>query len=112
MNKPAKDYLRKEFQNWYSEKLMEEVEDENSDIADISPINLGMPTLKELGAKWLVQMSEYISDNPQFIVNGFIRSGISGALDGIASDESNERSEEEWTDEESDDSSEESAEES
>ena len=64
VNKPAKDYLRKEFQNWYSEKLMEDVEDDNSDIADINPINLGMPTLKELGAKWLVQMSQYISDNP------------------------------------------------
>ena len=31
----------------------------------------------------------YVSDNPQFIVNGFVRAGISGALDGldITSDE-------------------------
>ena len=27
-------------------------------------------------------MADYISDNPQFIVNGFIRSGITDALDG------------------------------
>ena len=36
---------------------------------------------KELSAGWLVEMFEHISGNPQFIVNGFIHSGISGALD-------------------------------
>ena len=37
--------------------------------------------MKELGAKWLTDMAEYLTSNPQFIVNGFIRSGISHALD-------------------------------
>lgn len=36
--------------------------------------------LKELGAKWLVEMAQYFVDNPQIIVNGFIKSGITGAL--------------------------------
>ena len=31
-------------------------------------------------------MAEYISDNPQFIVNGFLRSGITGALDEALQD--------------------------
>ena len=35
-------------------------------------INLGLPVLRELGAKWLVQMAEYFGGNPQIIVNGFI----------------------------------------
>ena len=43
--------------------------------------------MKELGAKWLVEMVEYISDNPQFIVNGFIRASISSALDDIQADD-------------------------
>ena len=38
--------------------------------------------MRELNARWLVEMAEYISDNPQFIVNGFIRAGISELLDG------------------------------
>ena len=38
--------------------------------------------MRELNARWLVEMAEYISDNPQFIVNGFIRAGISEPLDG------------------------------
>ena len=40
-----------------------------------------MASVKELSAMWLVEMSEYIANNPQFIVSGFRRSGISGALD-------------------------------
>ncbi len=51
--------------------------------AELQPINLGMPVLKHIGAKWLVEMAEYISDNPQFIANGFIRSRIPGAIEGI-----------------------------
>ena len=41
-----------------------------------------MPILKEIGAQWLLEMAEYISENPQFIVNGFIRSRITRASGG------------------------------
>ena len=51
--------------------------------AEIQPINLGMPIMKEVGAKWLVGMAEYISDNPHLIVNGFVHSGIISAMDGV-----------------------------
>ena len=36
-------------------------------------------------------MAEYISDNPQFIVNGFRRAGICAALDGSREDDASER---------------------
>ena len=49
---------------------------------ELQPINLAMPAMKELGAKWLVNTVTHISENPQVIVNGFIHSGITGALDG------------------------------
>ena len=32
-------------------------------------------------------MAEYLINNPQFIVNGFIKAGIAGALDCIDQDE-------------------------
>lgn len=85
VNKPAKEYLRREFEKWYSEEVMKQLEGkdlENLEEAELEPINMGMPILKEIGAKWLVGMAEYISDNPQFVVNGFLRSGIAGAIDG------------------------------
>ena len=84
------------------------MDDDDTDVGELAPISLGMPILKELGAKWLVEMSEHISNNPQFIVRGFIKSGITDAIDGITSTESSEEleealnSEEEYTDEESD----------
>ena len=31
----------------------------------------------------MVETAEYISENPQFITNGFIQAGIAGALDGV-----------------------------
>ena len=30
----------------------------------------------------MVEMAEYFAENPQIIVNGFIKAGITGALDG------------------------------
>ena len=39
--------------------------------------------LKELGAKWLEQMAKYFAENPKIIVNGFVKAGITAALDGL-----------------------------
>ena len=65
VNKPAKDFLRDKFQEWYAEKVMDQIDaNADPDDVDIDPICLSMPVLKELGAKWMVEMSEYISDNP------------------------------------------------
>ena len=61
-----------------------------------------MTVLKEVGAKWLVEMAEHFEENPQIIVNGFIRSGITGALDGVDSESEPEESEESEEREESD----------
>ena len=62
MNKPAKDFLKRHFEDWYTLKLSEQLSDE-SDIesTNLQPISLGLPVLKELGAKWMVEMSEYFA---------------------------------------------------
>ena len=69
-------------------------------MTELQPIRLDLGVLKELMAKWLVEMAEYFADNPLIIVNGFIRSGITGALDGDM--EEQEESEVEDEEEESD----------
>lgn len=53
-----------------------------------------MPVMKEVSesAKWLVDIVECISDNPQLIVSGFLRSGITGAFDGNLDDIQEEES--------------------
>ena len=80
VNKLAKEYLKRHFEQWYSGKVTEQLEGRDLDdleAAELQPISLGMPTLKEIRAQWLVEMAEYISENPQFIVNGFICSQAS-----------------------------------
>ena len=82
VNKPAKDFLKRKFERWYSDKVMKQLQG-ISDVqsAELQPVNLCMAAVKELSAQWLVEMAEYIADNPQFVVNGFGRVGISKALD-------------------------------
>ena len=57
---------------------------------ELDVIDLGLPVLMEHGAKWLVMMVQYIENNPQLIVNGFIKAGISRSLDDGISDSSSE----------------------
>ena len=86
VNKLAKDYLKKQFDEWYSKMVMEQLDAkdmEDLEGAEIQPINLGMLIMKEVGEKWPVEMAEYISDNPHIIVKWFVRSGIISALDGL-----------------------------
>ena len=88
VNKPAKDFLKRCFEQWYYEQIANQLA-ESDDLEDIEiqPVDLRLQTLKEWGAKWLVDMVDFIQDNPQFIVNGFIKAGILGAIDGVPKDE-------------------------
>jgi hypothetical protein len=82
VNKPAKDFLKRKFEDWYSGEIMKQLEGKEIESAELQPISLGMPVLKELGAKWMVEMAAYFGDNPQIVVNGFVKAGIAEALDG------------------------------
>ena len=53
---------------------------------ELNPVDLSMAAMKEITGQWLVKMYDYISNNPDFIVNGFLYSGISKALDDITDD--------------------------
>ena len=46
-----------------------------------------MVAMKEITGQWLLKMYDYISNNPNFVVNGFLHSGISKTLDGITDDD-------------------------
>ena len=91
VNKPAKDFLKRKFEAWYSDEVIKQFCGKDIDSVELQPIKLCLAELKVLGAKWLVEMAEYISDNPQFIVNGFRHAGICAALDGYREDDASER---------------------
>ena len=57
VNKPAKEYLKRQFDQWHSEQVMKQLEGQDIDdleMVELQPIDLGLPALKEIGAKWLV----------------------------------------------------------
>ena len=90
VNKPAKSFLKEQFSIWYSEQLLKQFEDHGDvPLEDITldPVDLSLANMKNIGAKWLVEATKYIADNPQFIVNGFVHAGICRALDGRSSDD-------------------------
>lgn len=90
VNKPAKDFLKRKFEHWYSEEVMKQLQGVSDvESAELQPLNLCMAAVKELSVQWLVEMAEYIANNPQFIVNGFQHAGIPSALDGSEEVEEN-----------------------
>ena len=42
---------------------------------------MSFTAMKHITATWLVEMATFLSDNPQFVVNGFRRASILAALD-------------------------------
>ena len=90
VNKPAKDFLKRRFEEWYSKEVTKQLKGiSDVESVELEPINLCFAAMKELSANWLVEMTDYIADNPQFVVNGFKCAGISGVLDGSEADEEN-----------------------
>ena len=81
VNKAAKDFLRQKFTEWYAEQVAAQLEDEeNIDPQHVKPNKLTAPVMKSVGARWIVQMYEYIQDNPAIIVNGSHKAGIPQAI--------------------------------
>ena len=82
VNKPAKEFLRSKFSDWYSEQVCQQIDDvEDIGKVELVPVDLRLVVMRELSAQWLVEIFDYISSNPQFIVNGFEKAGIADALD-------------------------------
>ena len=64
VNEPAKDFLKHKFEYWYSEQAMEQLKVLDIKSAHIQPINFSLAAMKVLSAQWLVEMEEYLLDNP------------------------------------------------
>ena len=67
VNKPAKQFLRQKFDEWYSQQVINQLNgksDEEIEDFELPPIDLSMARMKEVSAEWFVQMAEYIAENP------------------------------------------------
>ena len=93
VNKPSKDFLRRKFEAWYADQVMEQLHDvETSDIdsVQLQPVDLSMAQIKKLSGQWLVEMHDYTASHSNFIVNGFVQSGITQVLSESTSSDTSE----------------------
>ncbi len=112
VNKPFKDFLRRKFDEWYTCQVTQQLKGRSEDEIEeygLEPIDFSMARMKEISGNWLVEAADYISENPLFLVNGFIKAGITGCIDGSLIDdeedqEENNYSSDDFTESDDDDS--------
>lgn len=57
--------MKQRFQEWYSDQILQQLDGASYiENEELEPIDLFVPILRELGAKWLVEMAKYIANNP------------------------------------------------
>lgn len=71
VNKVAKDFLKKRFQEWYGNIICQQLDD-----GVCEEVDLRLSRMKPLSAKWVIKMAEYFKTRPEIIVNGFSAAGI------------------------------------
>ena len=76
VNKAAKDFLRRKFQNWYADQVSLQIHQRQEEDKTLEPVDLRMNIVKPLGAKWIISLFEYLSAKPEIIKNGFRESGL------------------------------------
>ena len=76
VNKSVKDFLRQRFMEWYSSQVLVKLTDSESEVA----IDFKLSTMKPLGARWLIELHDYLKTNNSIIKNGFKAAGITSIL--------------------------------
>ena len=76
VNKSAKEFLRGKFQQWYSDKIFDQREDDSA----LQPVTFPMHVMKPLGAHWLLEYRSYMQNHPDIVCNGFRAAGITDVL--------------------------------
>ena len=83
VNKVVKSFSRSKFSEWYSDELAELLDDDDDTTVDLSTARM-----KSVGGKWIVQLYEYLENNPHIIVHRFRHAGFFSALGLLDNDDS------------------------
>ena len=49
VNKPAKEFLKRKFDHWYSKKVIEQIQEKDIDAIELQPVHFSWPVMRELG---------------------------------------------------------------
>ena len=78
--------MREKLQGWYAGEVEKKINagQNTSDIA----IEMGIPVMRELTSRWLIDFYQYVKKNPAIIDNGWKKCGITDApANGVPSDD-------------------------
>ena len=64
---PANDFLRRQFQEWYSDKICRQFQG----VDPKEPVDLRLTIMKPLGAKWMISLCKHFRSNTTITQNGF-----------------------------------------
>ena len=72
VNKSVKEFLHQKFHSWYADSVSTQL----GGTKPRQPVDLRLSVVKPLGAKWLVDLFDYMKTKPEIIRNGFKEAGI------------------------------------
>jgi len=78
VNKPAKNFLRAKFQEWYGMQICQQMEKGMTEEVDLC-----MSIMKLITAQWMIDLHAHISSHPSIIINGFQHAGIKGCVEQL-----------------------------
>ena len=58
MNKPAKDFLKRRFEQWHLDEVTKQVGVKDIESIEVQPVDMCSAAMKMLTAKWLVEMGK------------------------------------------------------
>ena len=67
-NKPTKDFMKRKFQEWYANIILQQLEDGVEE-----PVDMRLTVMKPLvsNCKWAIEMCDFLSSRPDILINGF-----------------------------------------
>ena len=64
VNKPAIDFVRAKFRDWYGCQICKQLDDRLNE-----EVNMRMSTMKPITARWMINLHAYLSSWPNIMVN-------------------------------------------
>ena len=71
VNKPAEDFIKGKFQQWYGVLIYKQLGDNDEEEVDMQ-----LSIMKPLSATWIIKMYHYFQTHLSIIINGFHSAGI------------------------------------
>ena len=78
VNKSAKCYLAEKYQNWYAEKVLQQLN--RGVVAHDVKVDVRLSTMKPLHARWIIDMYKHLKDSKVLVLSGFRKAHISEAV--------------------------------